>query len=147
MRQTGQTRAKLVLALTGSAVLLAAAAASPGCRWGDRDPNVKETSVVDGVSVLEYNGLHVYVKRAADAPGLYLVVNSRVVDHVQLHVGDGFVITDGQRAHQAYHLLAAGDDRLVFKREEMVDRRAAREGIRTVESVIAVPPYNLEDTD
>jgi len=97
--------------------------------------------------VLEFDGLNLHVKQAADAAGLFLVVNGRIVDRVQLHVGDGFVITDGQGVHKAYHLLAAGDDRVVFKRQEMFDRRATREGIRTVESVIAVPPYNLEDAD
>ncbi len=136
-----------VLTLTGLASLLFAAAASQGCRWGDRNSNVKDVAVIDGVSVLEFDGLNLYVKQAADAAGLFLVVNGRIVDRVQLRVGDGFVITDGQSVHRAYHLLAAGNERLVFKKQELFDRRATREGIRTVESVIALPPYNLEDAD
>jgi hypothetical protein len=97
----GTFHVKRMLTPVGFGLLLVVAAAQPGCRWGDRDSNVEETSVIDGVSVLEFDGVSLYVKRAVDAAGLFLVVNGRIVDQVRLHVGDGFVITDGQSVHRA----------------------------------------------
>jgi hypothetical protein len=139
---------KRVPALAGYALLLIAAAGSHGCRWGEHHPEVEPASLIDGVSVLAFDGLNVYVKRAAsDATGPFLVVNGRIVEDVKLRVGDGFVITDGRSVHTAYHLLAANDDRITFKREKVLDRYATREGIKTEESVIAVRPYNSEDAD
>ncbi|MFQ5805260.1 MAG: hypothetical protein ACE5I3_02280, partial [Phycisphaerae bacterium] len=59
----------------GYGLLLVAAAVSHGCRWGDRHTNVKEVSVIDGISALEFDGLNVRVRRAAPgATGLFLVV-------------------------------------------------------------------------
>jgi len=144
----GTVRVKHATVLIGGGLLMLAGAGNQGCRWGERRAGVEEVPLIDGISVLEYDGLDLRVKRAASgAAGLFLVVNGRLVDEAALRVGDGFVITDGRSVHRAYHLLAATDDRITLKRQAVFDDRATREGIRTVDTVIAVRPYNREATD
>lgn len=117
-----------------------------GCHWGGQHTRAVETARIDGVSVCEFDGLNARLKWAADAGGLLMVSGGRLVEQVELRVGDGFVITDGRALHRAYQLLAADANRVILKKQELIDRRATREGIRTTESVIAVQPYDLEST-
>jgi len=125
-------------------LLLAAALTSGGCQWEERHASIEEITAIDGVSACEFDGLNVRIEGMADASGLLLVSNGRIVEQVELRVGDGFVITDGRSLHTAYQLLKAGPERITFKQTEFIDRRAAREGIRTAERVIAIEPYDPE---
>jgi hypothetical protein len=128
-------------------LLLVVGAGVLGCRWGARRTNVEERSVIEGISVFELDGLDVRVKHGADARGLYLVVNGQVVQEVRLRAGDSFVVTNGRDVHEAYQLLIVDQDRITLKRQTVFDRRQARDGVRTVETVVAIPPYNLEEGD
>ena len=142
------TRARRPSALIRTGLLLLVAAGSQGCRWGGRDAKVEEIPVLHGISVVEFDGLNLLVKRSADeADGLTLMVGKREVEQVELRVGDRFVLTNGRDVHEAYQLLVVSDQRATFKKQEVFDRRATRDGTRTVESVIAVTPYDLEDTE
>jgi hypothetical protein len=120
----------------------------PACRWGERQNGPEELAHIDGVAVLEFDGLDVHVKGTPrDASSLYLVVDGRIVNEVALRVGDGFVITDGSRRHAAYHIWKASDEQIMLKAREMLDQSATGEGVRTTQRLVTVRPYNLEDTD
>lgn len=141
------SRVRVAIELRRGGWLLLVGVVFAGCRGGDRLADVKELPVLDGISVLEFDGLNLRVKRAADATDRILVVNGRGVREVNLRVGDGFVLTNGRDQHEAYHVLAVSDERVMLKRQTMLDHSATREGVRTVEDVIAVTPYNLEEAE
>jgi hypothetical protein len=118
-----------------------------GCHWGDRHSKAEEIPALHGISVMEFDGLNLRVKRGSDASGLALLVAGREVEQVELRVGDRFSLSDGQNVHETYQLLMVSDERITLKRQKIYDHRATREGVRTVESVIALTPYDLENTD
>jgi hypothetical protein len=128
----------LALATTGFA----------GCQAGGRGAKIDEALVLHGVSVLEFDGVNLRLKRASDdSNDLALVIAGQEVDEAELRIGDRFVLTNKQGVRETYQVLVADEDRVTLKKQEVFDRRANREGIRTVESVITLAPYNLEETE
>jgi hypothetical protein len=139
---------KRTLPLLRFSLLPLVVAAVHGCQAADRHKSAVELAALSGISVLEFDGVFLRIKRASsDATGLSLVIGGSTVDEAELRVGDQFLLTDGQAVHQTYQLLLASEERITLRREQVFDRRATREGIRTVQDVIALRPYNLEDTD
>lgn len=119
-----------------------------GCRTGERHKSAVELAALSGISVLDFDGVFLRIKRASsDATGLSLVVGGSTVDEAELRVGDRFLLTDDQAVHETYQLLLASEERITLRREQVFDRRARREGIRTVQDLIVLTPYNLEDRD
>jgi hypothetical protein len=127
-------------------VLLAAGLVElPGCRWGDRHARPEELSRLRGLCALEFDGLFVQLKRdASDDRGLLLVVAGQAVEQAWLRQGEQFLLTDGREVYEAYQVLLADPERITLKRQRTFDHRTTGEGIRTVEDVVAVTPYNLE---
>ena len=118
----------------------------PGCDWGDRHANAQNLSRLHGLSVLEFDGVCLRLKRdSSDATGLVLIVAGRAVEEAALRLGDRFALTDGSGVYETYQVLLIDPERVMLKRQRTFDRRALREGIRTVEDVLAVTPYNLEE--
>jgi hypothetical protein len=123
-------------------------AAVHGCRAGDRHKSAVELAALSGISVLEFDGVFLRIKRASsDATGLSLVVGGSAVDEAELRVGDQFLLTDGQGVNETYQVILASEERITLRREQVFDRRSTREGIRNAQDVVALTPYNLEDTD
>lgn len=138
---------KSVLSLRHIVLLSLAVGGFPGCRWRDRHANAQNLSRLHGLSVFEFDGVSLRLKRdSADASGLVLIVAGRTVEEAALRLGDRFVLTDGRSVYETYQVLLVDPERVMLKRQRTFDRRASREGIRTVEDVIAVTPYNLEET-
>ena len=54
------------------------------------------------------------------------------------------MLTDGRGVHTTYQILLVDPERITLKRRTIFDRRASGEGVREVEDVVAVAPYNLE---
>jgi len=125
-------------------LLLLGAAALVGCRGGERAGNIRELATIDGLSVFEFDGLNLRARRAPDARDRILVVNGRGVVEVNLHPGDGFVLTNGRDRHEAYQVLAVSAERVVLKRETLLAHRDPGAGLRSFAQVVAVRPYNLE---
>jgi len=135
-------------------LLLVAIAASGacGCRWNNLPAGVVSVRVVEGVSVLDFDGLNVHVRRDKDDAERYLVSGGSLVRELFLRPGDGFVITNGRQRHDAYFLLKADEEWITLKRKTMIqdlsgDEATVREAARTDTDVIAVKPYNHEKKD
>ncbi len=130
-------------------VLLSLAAIGiAGCHWGDRYAKVEELSFIQGISVLEFDGVFLHVKRdLSSTAGLGLIVAGRFVDEAKLRMGNRFVLTNGRDVHETYQVLLIDQERITLKRQEVFDRRASREGIRAIETAVAVTPYNREEDD
>jgi len=117
-----------------------------GCHWGDRHAQPQELSVLRGLSVFEFDGVCLRLKRdASDATGVVLFVAGRTIEEAALRLGDRFALTDGRGVYETYQVLLVDPERVTLKRRRTFDRRASRKGIRTVEDVIMVRPYNFED--
>lgn len=121
--------------------------ALPGCRWGDRRRRPERLEVLRGLSVLEFDGFYVNVKRDSDAADLLLVVGGQAVEQAGLRQGEHFVLTDGGDVYTTYQVLLADYERITLKRRRTFDRRASREGVREVADVVVVTPYNLEEPE
>lgn len=139
---------KRTLPLLRFSLLPLVVAAVHGCRAGNRYKSAVELAALSGISVLEFDGVFTRIKRASsDATGLSLVIDGSTVDEAELRVGDQFLLTDGQGVNETYQLLLASEERITLRRERVFDRRATREGIRNAQDLIALRPYNLEDTE
>jgi hypothetical protein len=139
MKSAGSLRHAVLLSL--------ALGALQGCQWGDRHANAQELSRLHGLSTLEFDGVCLRLKRdSSDASGLVLIVAGQAVEEATLRLGDRFVLTDGRGVYETYQVLLVDPERVMLKRQRTFDRRASREGIRSVEDVVTVTPYNLEET-
>jgi hypothetical protein len=118
-----------------------------GCHWGGPHAKTKEVSVLHGLSTLDFDGVLLRLKRdTADVTGLVLIVAGQATNEAALRPGDRFTLTDGRGVYETYQLLVVGPERVMLKRQISVDRRASGAGIRTVEDVIAVTPYDLHES-
>jgi len=137
---------KSALSLRHIVLLSLATGGFHGCQWGDRHTEPQELSALHGLSVLEFDGVSLHLKRdSSDASGLVLIVAGRTVEEAALRLGDRFALTDGRGVYETYQVLLVDPERVTLKRRRTFDHRASHKGIRTVEDVITVRPYNLED--
>lgn len=144
---TGSINIRNTLSLRHVAFLSLALVAFRGCHWGDRHAKPEELPVLPGLSVLEFDGLYVQLKRdSSDGSGLFLVVAGQAVERAGLRQGEQFLLTDGHEVYQTYRVLLVDPERITLRRRTTFDHRASGEGIRDVEDVVALKPYNLERT-
>lgn len=128
--------------------LVLAMAGLHGCHWGDRHTQAVELSELPGLSMLEFDGVYVQLKRdSSDATGRYLVVAGQPVEQAALRPGESFVLTDGRGVHEVYQVVLVDAESITLTRRRTYDRRATGEGFRTVDDVITVTPYNRDQTD
>ncbi len=118
---------------------------TPGCHWGDRHAQPEELRVLRGLSVLEFDGLLVRVKRGSSRPvDLSLIVGGQAVEEAGLRLGEHFMLTDGREVYETYQVLLADSERITLRRRKTFDNRASGMGVRAVEDVVALEPYNFE---
>lgn len=134
--------------ITLAVALLTALGGFGGCWSGDRAAKAIELDALPGLSAVEYDGYWLRIKRPSGVQdGLALVVNSVAVNDATLQLGERFSMFDGLHHGVTYQLLVVGDERLVFKRREVIDGRSVGESLRTTEDVVAVRPYKLRDRE
>lgn len=132
---------RTTLILLGGAILLS----QFGCQWSDRRGKVEELVVLPGLSICETEEVFLNIKRDSAHPaGLLLFVDDREAVDARLRRGDQFVLSNGRDYAEWYRVLLLEEDRIVLKRREVYDPGDVRAGVRTVERVIAVKPYNHE---
>lgn len=119
-----------------------------GCGSGDRRSPAIELDAVPGLSIVEYDGLDLRIKCSPHGrQGLALVVNGAAVHEAALRVGDKFTFVTDPYHSITYQVLLASEERIALKRRKVTDRRAFGDPLRTTEDVVAVKPYNLEDSE
>ncbi len=136
MRTAGRTSLALLLTAAGA---LATAGCAPRAR------PALELDAVEGLTVVEYDGLLLHVR--ADTRRATLLVAGQPAAQADLRPGERFTLLLAGHEPVVYQLLLASEQRATFKRIVRRDATAAGGPLETSQDVVAVSTYNFEQPD
>ena len=126
-------------------VLVPMLVGASGCQWGDRHTKAEEVITIEGLSVLESDGIWTHLEYNGDNPqGWRLRIAGQEVERIDLRVGQEFTMSNEREAGVTYRILLADPTRVTLKRTELIDKRASGGGVRAIENVVTLVPYNLK---